>query len=343
MRAVLPPPELRAKGLDAVVDMVPTLAADGSIQLVVMIKLRVQVDRFGRTRRTEGAEILRADLPQDPDAPETSSLRSPADLCLRKPSTDVILVGHARPAKAGTAEMDVMVRVGPVQKALRVFGARYWRRGVTGLHPSAPEPIEAVPLVWELAFGGFDSGDGKLLEEPRNPVGRGLKVSVDDLVDQLTPAIEDPNDLVTSHRSRPRPAGVAPLMRHWEPRRTYAGTYDEEWKNTRMPLPPLDFDERFNQAADPSLITPAYLRGGEPVQLLGVGPRGAAQTELPRAHWFVGARVDGRLVEHPPDLDTVLIDADALTIDLTWRARVPLPRPARRLEYVQVHEKRVTG
>ncbi|MCB9596650.1 MAG: DUF2169 domain-containing protein [Sandaracinaceae bacterium] len=337
---MLPPPELRAKGLDAIADMVPMLDVDGSIQLVVLVKLRVQVDRFGRTRRTEGAEIHRADVPHDPDAPESSSIRFPCDLCLRKPGTDVIVVGHARPTKPGTTAMDVLVRVGPVQKALRVFGPRYWRRGVTGLTPSAPEPIEAVPLTWELAFGGFDSGDGKLLEEPRNPVGRGLKVDVEELVDQLTPQIEDPDDLLSTHRSRPRPAGVGALGRHWVPRRGFAGTYDEEWKTTHMPLPPIDFDDRFNQCATPELIVPGHLRGGEPVQLLGVTARGAAELELPRPVWFVGARVDGRLVEHPPVLDTIVIETDDLWIDMTWRSRIPLPRPARRLEYVQVHEKR---
>lgn len=313
---------------------------DGSVQLVVILKMRHRVDASGQLDRVEGAEIHLADQPNDPEAPDTSSTRFPCDLCLRKPGADVIVVGQAVPPKLGTTEMDVMVRVGPVQKTLRVFGTRYWRRGVTGLHPSAPEPFEAVPLEWELAFGGFDSGEAGVVEEPRNPVGRGLKADIEALVGELTPMIEDPNDLITSHRSRPRPAGVGAVMRHWEPRRRYAGTYDDAWKETRMPLPPLDFDDRFHQAAHPDLIAPAHFRGGEPVQLFGVTPRGALETQLPRVHWFVGARIDGRLVEHPPELDTVVIDADLTTIDLTWRSRIGVPRPASRIDYVQVHEKR---
>src|SRR5262249_45922943 len=153
--------------------------------------------------------------------------------------------------------------VGPVEKALRVHGTRVWYHGAKGLALSAPQPFEAVPLRWELAFGGSDFSDPKHpLEEPRNPVGRGVCRQTRDLIDQPRPPIAAPRDPVGDSR-HPTPAGVGALGRHWEPRRRYVGTYDDHWMKERMPLPPLDFDPRFHQVAPPDQITPQPLRGGE--------------------------------------------------------------------------------
>src|SRR5262249_37085300 len=153
----------------------------------------------------------------------------------------------------------VVVKVGTLEQRLMVFGLRVWSKGLTGISISPAQPFEQLPLKWEEAFGGFDTSGDKPLEEPRNPVGRGLVRDTNLLVNQLAPASEDPGDLIRSPRSRPTPMGVGPLGRHWAPRRSYAGTMDENWKKERMPLLPLDFDERYNQLAPPKLIAPSYL------------------------------------------------------------------------------------
>ena len=106
-------------------------------------------------------------------------------------------------------------------------------------------PFESVPVKWELAYGGADYTDPKSpLEEHRNPVGTGLVRDASELLHRPAPQIEDPRDLITSAHSRPAPAGLGPIARHWAPRRAYAGTYDEAWKRERMPLAPLDLDGR---------------------------------------------------------------------------------------------------
>src|SRR5690348_12995383 len=57
--------------------------------------------------------------------PGTSSLKVASDIYLLKPATDVLLVGHARaPGGRPTSWMDVGLAVGPVRKAVRVFGDR---------------------------------------------------------------------------------------------------------------------------------------------------------------------------------------------------------------------------
>lgn len=324
----------------ATVELLPCLGLDARMMIVVVIKELFSIEGPNRVERVGGAEIRYVDEPWLEDQP--SIVKHPGDLCLFKPSTDVIVIGAATaPDRTPVKTLDVLVQVGPVERILRVFGPRVWYRGVSGLNLTSPEPFESVELRWDLAYGGYDaSEEGKTpLEEPRNPVGRGLVRSSGALVHEPGPQIEDPRDLISSHRTKPVPAGVAPIGRGWEPRRLYAGTMDETWMRERMPLLPVDFDDRFNQVAPPELITPAHLRGGEPVRLHHLNADGPMTFDLPRLHFFVGGYVDGELVEHRSVLDTVLIKPTDKTLELTWRASMPLPRPAHRLEHVQVHEK----
>ena len=89
--------------------------------------------------------------------PGASSLMYEADLLWLKPGTDVIVNGSAWPGDGRLAtSIDVAVRLGPVDKRLRVFGDREWRQGATGPAISQPRPFESMPIVYERAFGGWD-------------------------------------------------------------------------------------------------------------------------------------------------------------------------------------------
>jgi len=329
------------KATSADVKAVPQFAPDGSMVAVVMIKEAWVVDEAQRPWRAGDAEVRLVDEPWDKDAPETSSIRLPSDLVFNKPSTDVVVSGHAVPQNGkAVPSLDVLVRVGPVQRLLRVHGPRVWYRGAVGLALTPPQPFEAVPLRWELAYGGADfSHPAHPLEEPRNPVGRGLVRNPKDLLEKPAPQIDDPQHPAGS--SKPVPAGVGPLGRHWAPRRQYVGTYDEAWMRTRMPLPPLDFDPRFNQMAPPELITPTYLKGGELVQLLNLHPLGSMQFNLPRVHFFVGLRTDEAWAEARAVMDTLVLLPNERRFEMTWRAQLRLPKRANQIRFVQVHEKAV--
>jgi hypothetical protein len=328
------------KGTRAAVRLCPYFGPDGGIVAIVIIKELFGVDVRQQVGRLGDAEIRLVDAHWDPDAPETSSIRLPSDLVPTKPSTDVLVVGSATaPGGKPVRTLDVFARVGSVEKTLRVHGTRVWYHGARGLALSAAQPFEAVPLRWELAFGGADFSDPKHpLEEPRNPIGRGVCRHPRELVEKPGPQIEDPRDPVGDSR-HPAPAGVGVLGRHWEPRRRYVGTYDDAWMKARMPLPPLDFDPRFHQVAPPDQITAQPLRGGELVQLHNMNPHGSLQFALPRLQFFVGARTDDGMTEHRPALDTVVLLPGTRQLEMTWRAAVPLPKRASRLRFVQVHEK----
>lgn len=333
------PPELNTR-TDATVELLPRLGLDGAPCYVVVIKQRFLVHHMGVVVREPGAKVRLADDPWEPDVPE-SSIRYPADACLRKPSTDVVVVGSAMaPNGKQVTELDVLVRVGPVSKQLKVFGLRVWFKGALGMTLTPPKPFQSVPLRWEYAYGGMDTSNPKTLaHEPRNPVGRGVVADSDSLQHKPGPQIEDPADLIRNARSKPAPAGVAAIGPGVEPRLRYAGTHDDRWQKERMPLPPLDFDERHNQVAAPGLICPAYLRGGEPVALVGLCEDGPLEFELPKLAFFVGSQTVNGAQEHRPALDTVLLEPNERLFELVWRAIVPVPKRARDLKSITVYEK----
>lgn len=333
-----PLPRLR-KGTSAAVELVPQLGMDGGDEVLVVIKEQFEITENG-CERTEAAEVRLVDEPWDDS--EEATVKLPSEIGGMRPGTDVIVVAEAmgrgrRPVETA----DVLVEVGPVQRTLRVFGPRVWYRGAGGTVLSRPATFETLELRWEHAFGGYDAGDppGDALYDMRNPAGRGLARRSAALLHTPGPQIEDPLHLIRTHRSRPPPAGVAPIGPHWEPRRRYGGTVDEAYLRERCPLLPLDFDPRYHQVAPPELITPTHLRGGEPVRLGGVTESGALQFELPRLHFYVGSRLDGRMQEHRALLDMVVLLVTEAKVELVWRSVVRRPRPARRLDMIQVHEK----
>lgn len=271
--------------------------------------------------------------------PAASSLRAAADLTLSKPATDILMSGRAIAPSGPVRMMDVALRVGPVQRSLRIFGNRTWLRGENGWTISDPEPFERMPLRWELAFGGSTPGvEGKRPEhEPRNPLGRGLiGTDEDDIHGRPLPNIEDPEQLIATPSDRPQPAGFAPIPPLWQPRQGWAGSYDETWQTQRAPYLPLDFDPRFFNVAPPGLVAAGYLEGGEPVEVLGCTAGAPLRFALPRLAIDLAWDFDGRRIEARPLLDTVLIEPDQGRLQMVWRAELVVDKKLTRLRQVEV-------
>jgi hypothetical protein len=73
--------------------------------------------------------------------PVKSSVRTESDLAPAKPRSDIIVLGTARvPGGAPQPFWRVRVKVGEVEKLLRVIGPRAWVRGEGGFRPTSPEP-----------------------------------------------------------------------------------------------------------------------------------------------------------------------------------------------------------
>jgi hypothetical protein len=300
--------------------------------------------------RPDGSTVVSAHQPpvlraaEYTGAPGKSSLRFDSDLILTKKTTDVIVVGDAHaPGGRPVAEMDVGLRVGPIQKILRVVGDRVW--GAFGA--STPEPFVRMPLLYECAFGGVDgaSANPERSTEWRNPVGTGFALSRDHLRGVALPNIEYRDDRGGAWKDRPRPAGFGPLAPHWQPRVAFAGTYDEAWRNDRQPLLPADFDDRFYQCAPQDQQTPSFLRGGEPVVLYHLTPGGELRFSLPKLFLgFVTQFSDrSREVHQDRRLHTVIIDTDGPRVSLVWHTALPCHSRVQRLERTFVALKAELG
>jgi hypothetical protein len=276
-----------------------------------------------------------------------SSLRYPSDLIDEKPGTDVVLVGTAHPPlDRQVTEMDVHLRVDAspraLEKTVRVFGQRIYYKAMLGVAPGPPAVLGKTPLLYELAFGGRDESDpAKIVLDPRNPSGVGFATDKARLIGTRAPQLEVPD-------GKSAPAGFGPIPAHWSPRSERAGTYDATWQKKRAPLRPTDFDPRHNSVAHPDLWSETPLVGDELVEVVGATPEGLWRFRLPRyAPVFESVirepdtgdpdRAPKRVeTQHPTHLDTFVIDADARTVELTWRASIPLPRKSEHVETILV-------
>ncbi|MBK8253723.1 MAG: DUF2169 domain-containing protein [Polyangiaceae bacterium] len=318
------------------------LDKDGE-KLVAIVKATFELQSDGKFDEAppEGVRGMRmADVPWG--KPEVPSIAYPADICLRKPGTDVIVVAKACPPLGKTVtSFDVLVQVGPIKKTLRIFGPRVWTQGGAGL--TKPGPATETEMRYDYAFGGFDDSDpDKLLEEPRNPVGSGMVRDGSALSLKTAPCIEEVEFPITSFRSRPAPAGICAIGRSYEPRRKYTGTHDKTWLETRAPLPPEDFDDRFNNCASPSMTLSTPLVGGEEVALMGLIPGGGAlKFTLPKIALEITFAAKGKEpVVTLPHLDTLLIDLlepsenKPIAFEMMWRSNV---RPPRKMKDMKVY------
>ena len=271
--------------------------------------------------------------------PLTSSLRAAGEFALLKPATDVLLVGRAVAPRAGTKVADVSVSVGPVSRTVRVFGDRHWHKSGGRWQATAPLPWERMPLRWDLAFGGMAPADGDEVpdHEPRNPVGRGLVARKRPPIgEQPLPNLEDPQAPITEPHDRPVPACFAPIAPTWQPRRSYAGTYDEAWTQGRAPYLPHDFDTRFFHVASPQLIAPGFLQGGEAVRLAGFSTGEPICFELPNCGLEVEFDFDGAKLPQAPNLEMVLFEPDAARFQMLWRCALAVDKKLLKLKQITV-------
>lgn len=313
---------------------------DGYEQLVAVLKGTFTIGAPGCLPAAEQAPVIGGD--EHYGDPETTSTRYESDCAPFKPATDVVLVGHAYAPQPGARESDVWLRVGPVGLAAHIFGDRQWSVTMGSAVMTVPQPFEKVPLVYERAFGGVQrTSGGEAIEAAydRNPVGTGFVTGNGNArIDGLAlPNIEDPRDLLKKPGQAPRPVGFGYVGRHWAPRRQFCGTYDDEWARNRMPLVPVDFDDLAWCGAPAALQATPHLRGGEPVNAVGVSPNGGSlDFWLPAIQPAIEALFCDAWTPLLPLLDTVVIEPDLERISLTWRARLRVHGRVRRLRAVRM-------
>lgn len=261
--------------------------------------------------------------------PGISSVRYESDFVLRKPKADVVINGTAYALKGSATQwVDTTLKLGPINKTIRVYGERKWKRNLfLRLSPSKPEPFQKMPLLYERAFGGVDrnsKGEGKPFFELANLVGVGFHYRKNRKIKGSSlPNLEYPRCLIRNPKDKPPPAGFGFVSRNWKPRTTYAGTYDQAWLDERFPFLPADFQDKYFQGA-PEDQTCSFLRGGEPVSLINLTPDGKLDFWLPQMAVPVKLLYRSHEVDLTSMIDTVIIEPDAKQCLLVWRTSTRL-------------------
>lgn len=259
--------------------------------------------------------------------PESSSLLYDTDLVRTKDATDVLLHGSAYAQKGHHAtRVDVGLKIANINKKLTVFGNRYWNSSLLGTRMTQPEPFAKIPVRYESAFGGTDEQADTPKEvgwEARNPVGLGYVTQSEHLPGRPAPNVEYADNLISSWKDRPAPAGYGPIAGHWTPRVELAGTYDEQWEKERFPLLPLDFDRRYYQCAPPDQQVHGFLKGGETVELFNLTPSGMLRFELPRVQLaFRTHFTRAGVAEHNAVLHSVIFEPDMPRVIMVWHTHL---------------------
>ncbi|MBK9259433.1 MAG: DUF2169 domain-containing protein [Polyangiaceae bacterium] len=269
------------------------------------------------------------------DDPGCSSLQYESDLQRTKLGTDIILNASAHaPSDKPVSFVDAGWTVGPLNKGLRVFGDRIWERRVGGLCPSAPLPFRTMPIRYERAWGGpLPQGIGR---SPENPAGMGRDALPGKPVPNCT-FIDDP---IATPRYEGRPAGFGPIACHWRPRVSLAGTYDDNWKQTRLPLVPADFQNAYFQCAPADQQVAGFLTGGERVLLKNLTPEGLVSFHLPRIALGFRTEIGGRVVHHERALHSVIIEPDERRLVMVWHTALSCHHTLYTLKRTIVFQKR---
>ena len=271
----------------------------------------------------------------------TTELLEETDFNLEKARTDVLIAGHAHaPGGRLTKEAMVRLKLADIDKSLRVTGDRIFEDSLLSNGMTRPEAFNKMPITWHRTYGGMDTAASKPDWEPSNPVGVGYAVESRNLVGHLAPNFEYPDDPYRGH-SKGRPAGFGPVARHWQPRVKYVGTYGDDWKRSRDPLPPLDFDRRFYQCAPEDQQTGVPLTGHERVQLQNLTTDGYMEFLLPRLSFDLVTQFYRRPDRHHrAALHTLWLLPDQRRFVMVWLSALACPHDEERLKSTTVRIKR---
>jgi hypothetical protein len=296
---------------------VPMSDPAGHEVLIAIVKASFDVLRGGRLALSDvQAPVLLHDEVWTEDDPATS-LKTASDLCIEKGGTDVVVLGEAISSVPVTS-MDVAVKVRDTIVPLRVHGPRFFEEGALASAIGPAAPVVRVPIVYEKAYGGMT--DDYLVVESRNPAGVGVARSRRDLAGKPAPQIEHPARPHLDAGDAHEPVGFGPIMSHWSPRLELAGTFDDAWKATRMPLMPTDFNVLTNNIAHPSLVFRDPLVPGDEVLVHGMSEHGLLHVQVPNLGVVIRARFDvsGKVTVRPW-IDTLVVRPGDRRIEVVVR------------------------
>lgn len=251
--------------------------------------------------------------------PETTCVRFENDFALRKPMTDVVVVGKAvAPPGQRTRELAVRLEVAGRIKDALVHGERRWVPVGLDWVASTPLTFDEVPLTYDRAFGGADDIRG-------NPFGVGYHSgrSAAEIAGKPLPNIERPGHEIASPRAHAEAIGFGCVGRTWPARVRLAGTYDQAWLDQHAPYLAPDFDDHYYQCAAADQWFP-HFRGGELIRCVHMASEPVVSYRMPSLDVPGRFHFVDRVEQRQGVLDTVILEPHLSRAQLVWRMSVPL-------------------
>lgn len=271
--------------------------AGREIQVTLVAQVRLRFVHEGIAKPMDPEPIVEADRPDGEGG--LQSLVAPSEAVPYRPGVDVWMRGHAcAPGGVPTTACSVRLAlfrdgVASFDKLIEVYGDRNQATGAT-------LAFARMPLVYERAYGGpgFDA----------NPVGTGH-----------APGSRPPN--LVDPRQRTAPACFGPVSAQWRPRRGLLSSERRRELERAVPLIGPGFDWSYFHAS-PEDQRLGQLYGDEWLVLDGLSsdqPR--VQTQLPQVEAVGAVSVGERrsCARVAMVADSLVIDADAATLTLTFR------------------------
>jgi len=305
----------------------PGWSRTGQRQFTLVVKAGFSFDDQGRLTPLPQTLIEEADRYRG--EPGRSSLAGVCETVPFKQGAELLLYGTAHPptGRRTVSEVEVSLRRGDESlwsKTLRVFGRRCWTSRLLMTVPGDPEPLEAVPLIYENAYGGSDPSDPEKIF-PANPVGRGYSAKGRRIKGMELPQIEVGPEFIASPMARPAPAGFGAISPLWEPRvGAFAALDEESARHGGCPWDEGVAADLFNAAPLDQRFAQTF-QGGECLRMRGLAaevPQGVT-LHVPELRPEVLMYQDGLM--HAPEIscDTLVVEADRQELSLVFRAALP--------------------
>lgn len=228
------------------------------------------------------------------------------DMVMPKPRSEVLVAGKAFNPDSDTNYFQTALQVGSIQKVLNIYGQREWTRGIFGYSKTDPKPVTSVELSQMNSFGGEGSAN--------NPLGMGLYADKK-AQPLLLPAIENPNEPITSIKQKPESAGFGQIPITHSLRAKFNGDYQhKDWLEKHFPAMAPDTNMALFQAARPDQQFENYLQGNEKYLLANLHPeQSLISGQLP------DVRPRAFVTRDTPDIDQVnLVEEVSLNLDTVW-------------------------
>lgn len=260
-----------------------------------------------------------------------SAITFESDYAPKKIRCDVLLNGYAYAPKGEVAsEVIVGVKVGEVDKFIRITGDRVWKYSPLGAYISSPTPFIKQEVSYDKAYGGVDTFHPEEMKHTTyklNPAGIGYHkiINYDAVHEQAAPSTEELHTAIKKPNGKYQPMAFGSLGRSHPARVKYAGTYDQQWQDEQFPFLAKDFDERYFQSAPEDQQTET-LKGGETVQLFNLSAQGSIRFKLPilKQKKVVYYFFDGDYKIADFKVDTLHLLPEEKIFTLTARASTPL-------------------